>query len=125
MTFSNTDKEITLIYSSKDPISAGKQILAYAQDVKIPIHDIDLEHVEVTPTQWSEIASRMGKDVQELVNTEGPYFLKKFGDIDISSEDDWLKILVNNPAVLTAPIVMKGDKVVAMKNPQDMLQFVE
>ena len=35
------------------------------------------------------------------------------------------KILVDNPEILKAPIVMKGDKIVAMTNPRDMLYFVK
>jgi arsenate reductase len=45
--------------------------------------------------------------------------------LDELSDDDWLKLLVNNPKILKAPIVMKGDKVVMMTNPQDMLTFIE
>jgi len=41
------------------------------------------------------------------------------------SDNDWLTLLVQNPSILIAPIVMKGDKIVRMSNPQDMLTFVE
>lgn len=123
MIFANTDKEITLIYYSKEHV--GRQILAYAQSENIPIRDIDLVHVKLTATHWAELASRMGINVRDLVNTEDPDFLQKFGHLDNLSENDWLKLLVNNPDVLRAPIVMKGDKIVAMNNPQDMLYFVK
>jgi arsenate reductase len=32
---------------------------------------------------------------------------------------------MNNPKILKAPIVTKGDKIVVMTNPQDILYFVE
>ena len=123
MSFANTTKEITLIYNSQDHI--GKQILAYAQIENIPIHDIDLVHMKLTPTQWAEVAGKMGIAVQDLVNTQSPDFIQKFGHHDEFSDDDWLKVLVHNPEVLKAPIVMKGDKIVMMTNPQDMLHFVK
>lgn len=123
MIFANTNKEITLIYHSSARL--GKQILAYSQAENIPIHDIDLAHNKLTTTQWAELASRMGIKVWELVNRDGADFLQKFGNMDNLSEDDWLTLLVNNPDVLRAPIVMKGDKIVAMNNPQDMLYFVK
>lgn len=122
MIFANTDKEITLIYSSNDHVA--QQILAFAQVEKLPIHDIDLLHVKLTPTHWAELAGRMGIPVRDLVNIEGADFLQKFGDLNNLSDDDWLKLLVDNPEILRAPIVMKGDKIVAMNNPQDMLYFV-
>jgi arsenate reductase len=123
MIFANTNKEITLIYNSEEHI--GRQILAYAQIEKIPIHDIDLVHMKLSSTHWAELASRMGINVQDLVNTESSSFLQKFGHMDELSDDDWLKLLVHNPKILKAPIVIKGDKIVMMTNPQDMLYFVK
>ncbi|CAD5255083.1 MULTISPECIES: arsenate reductase family protein [unclassified Imperialibacter] len=123
MTFANSDKEITLIYNSEENI--GKQIRAYAQIENIPIHDIDLSHAKLTPTHWAELASKMGINVRDLVNTEHPNFLQKFGQIDELSDQDWLDLLVHNPEILKAPVVMKGDKIVMMSNPQDMLHFVK
>jgi arsenate reductase len=123
MIFANTDKEITLIYNSEERI--GRQILAYAQIENIPIHDIDLAHMKLTTTHWVELASRMGINLRDLVNTESSNFLQKFGHMNELSDDDWLKLLVHNPTILKAPIVMKGTKIVMMCNPQDMLYFVK
>ncbi len=123
MIFANTDKEITLIYNSDEHI--GRKILAYAQIENLPIHDIDLVHMKLTTTHWAELALRMGINVRDLVDTEAPDFLQKFGIIDQLTNDDWLNLLVHNPGILKAPIVMKGDKIVMMSNPQDMLNFVK
>lgn len=123
MIFANTDKEITLIYYSEEHI--GRQILAYAHTEKLPIHDVDLAHVRLSPTHWAELASRMNIAVKDLINTDDADFLQKFGDMNNADENDWLKLLVHNPDILRAPIVMKGTKIVQMSNPQDMLYFLE
>lgn len=123
MIFANTDKEITLIYHSGEHI--GKQILALAQAENLPIHDIDLAHMKLTPWHWAELATRMKVHIKELINTEDPDFLQKFIGVDDLSDDDWLKLLIHNPDILRAPIVMKGDKVVQMSNSQDILHFVK
>lgn len=122
MIFANTDKEITLIYHSGEHI--GRQILAFAQSEKFPIHEVDLAHVQLSPVHWAELASRMNIEVKELINTEDPDFLQKFPGRHDFDENDWLKLLVHNPDILKAPIVMKGDKVVQMTNAQEMLYFV-
>ena len=123
MIFANTDKEITLIYDSNEHI--GRQILAYAQTESLPIRDVDLAHVSLTPTHWVGLAKRMNIEVKELVNTEDPDFMQKFGNVSDLSEDNWLKLLVHNPDILRAPIVMKGEKIVMMSNSQDMLHFMD
>ena len=121
MILANTDKEITLIYNSTEHV--GRQILAYSKIENMPIHEIDLVHVKLTPSQWVGLTSKMGIKVRELVNTEDPDYIQKFGHMDSLSENDWLTLLVHNPEILKAPIVMKGDKIVMMTNPQDMLHF--
>lgn len=122
MIFQNTDKEITIIYNSDEHV--GKQILAYAQTEGLPIRDIDLKHTKITPSQWIEISGRMGLKVKDLINVEDPDFIKKFNGVTDLSDQDWLTLLTRNPEILSAPIVMKGDKVVMMSNSQDMLHFV-
>ena len=123
MAFTNTDNEITLIYNSDDHI--GKQVLAYAHTEGIPIRDIDLKNMEFTPTHWVDMAARLKIEVKELVNTENPEFFKKFGLTDQLSVKDWLNLLVHNPTILKGPIVMKGDKIKMMTNPQEMFCFVK
>lgn len=123
MIFANTDKEITLIYYSEEKV--GRQILAYAHTEKLPIRDFDLVHVKLSATHWAELASRLEIPAKELINTDDPDFLQKFGETKNLSDEDWLKLLIKNPDILKAPIVMKGKKIVQMSNPQDMLYFVE
>ncbi|MDG1334152.1 MAG: ArsC/Spx/MgsR family protein [Crocinitomicaceae bacterium] len=123
MIFANTDKEITVIYDSNEHI--GRQILAYAQTENLPIHDVDLVHQKLTPTHWVGLAKRLNIEVKNLVNTDDPDFVQKFGDVSELSEDDWLKLFVHNPDILRAPIVMKGEKIVMMSNSQDMLHFLD
>ncbi|MFT4666065.1 MAG: arsenate reductase [Ulvibacter sp.] len=123
MIFANTDKEITLIYNSEENI--GRKILAYAYIENLPVRDIDLKHIKLTSTHWAELAYRMKVNVRDLVNTEHPNFSQKFGRLDQLSDEDWLNLLIHNPAILKAAIVMKGDKVIMMCNPQEMLCFVK
>jgi arsenate reductase len=122
MIFANTDHEITLIYNSDEHI--GKQILAFIQAENLPAHTIDLVHETLSPTHWADLSVRMNMPIRDFVNTERAAFIQKFPNIKDLSDNDWLTVLVNNPDVLKAPIVMKGDKIVMMSNAQDMLRFV-
>ena len=123
MIFANTNKEITLIYNSEEHVD--RQILAYVHTENLLIHDIDLKHMKLTPTQWAELASRLNIGVRDLVNTENPNFFKKFGKVTDLTSQDWLNLLAHNPDILKAPIVMKGSKISMMSNPQEMLYFLE
>jgi len=121
-TFSKSNKEITLIYNSDDHI--GQKILAYAHSENIPVRDINLKFMKLTATHWAQLATMMNVKIRDFVNTEHPNFSQKFGKSDQLSSEDWLKLLINNPEILRAPVVIKGDKVSMMTNPQEMLGFV-
>lgn len=121
--FANTDKEITIIYSSQNPVA--KQILAYSKTEGLPIHSIDITKMPLNATQWSGIALKMNMPISELINTQSAAFIRLSETFISLSDNDWLKLLTHNPEILKAPIVMKGDKVVIMQNPQDMLRFLE
>ncbi len=123
MGFANTNKELTIIYHSDNHI--GQQILALAQAEKLPIHDIDLAHMKLTGEHWAELASKLKIEIKDLINRENPDFMQKFSGSADLSEQDWLTLLIHNPNILKAPIVMKGDKIMMMTNSQEMLQFVK
>jgi arsenate reductase len=123
MIFANTNKEITLIYNSEEPI--GRQILADALKEKITVHDIDLKHIKLTPTQWAGLASKLHLDIGELVDTKSAGFLKKFGQVEDLTSQDWLSLLAHNPDILKAPIVLKGSKTSMITSPQDVLTFLK
>jgi arsenate reductase (glutaredoxin) len=122
MIFASSEKAITLIYHSANHL--GRQILAYAQVEKLPVHDVDLAHTPVHSVHWAELAQRMGISIKELINTEHPDFMQQFSGSTDLDDHDWLTLLERNPMILKAPIVMKGDKIVMMSNPQDMLHFI-
>ena len=81
--------------------------------------------MKLTTTHWAELASKMKVNVRDLVNTEHPNFSQNYGRLNQLSDEDWLDLLINNPDILKAPIVMKGDKIIMMSNPQEMLYFVK
>ena len=120
--FSNSDRTLTLIYHSDDHL--GKSVLAYANTEGIPIRELDIAHTKISETNWAELAEKLGIPVKELVNMDHPNFKQHYADDVDLTDQDWLKFLERNPATLRAPIVMKGDKIKMMSNPQDMLHFV-
>jgi arsenate reductase-like glutaredoxin family protein len=59
------------------------------------------------------------------MNPEDPDFIQNFNRISELSVPDWLTLLIHNPQILKAKIVMKGDSISIMSNPQDILHFVK
>ncbi|MGN7513296.1 MAG: arsenate reductase family protein [Allomuricauda sp.] len=118
------NREINLYYNAET--NKGMQTLAYLQSSKNKVLDVDLSKTKVTGTQWTELAKRLGKSIKELINTEHPDFINDYGkNHNLQSDEDWLKVLENNPKVVTQPILVQGDKAVQIDTPSEVMVFLE
>lgn len=89
----------------------------------MPVREIEVSHTHVSGTQWSELASRLGIAIADLINKEHPNYSQKH-EKDVDMEDhNWLKFLEHNTETLRAPIAMKGENIRLVEDPQDMLHF--
>ncbi len=117
-------REVKLFYNAET--NKGMQTLAYLKSSNKKILDVNLDKVKVTATQWTELAKLLGKPIKELINTEHPDFVDKYGkNAELQDENDWLKVLEKNPKVVTQPILVNGDRAVQIDTPSDVVAFLE
>ncbi|MHA7830596.1 MAG: arsenate reductase family protein [Flagellimonas sp.] len=118
------NREVKLFYNAET--NKGMQTLAYLKSSKKKVLDIDLSKTKVTGTQWTELAKLLGKPIKDLINTEHPDFMNKYGkDPDLYDDEDWLKVMENNPKVVTQPILVNGDQAVQIDAPSEVMRFLE
>ncbi|WP_421801723.1 arsenate reductase family protein [Flagellimonas sp.] len=123
-TIATDNREINLYYNAET--NKGMQTLAYLESSEKKVLGIDLSKTKVTGTQWTELAERLGKPIKELINTEHPDFINDYGKSHKpQSNKDWLKVLENNPKVVTQPILVHGDRAVQIDTPSEVLVFLE
>ncbi len=115
------ENQLTLIYSSNTRV--GRWTLSYLEGIDKPFLAIDLAKTKVADTQWAEIADSMGVRIGDLVDkrqleieTEGT---KDFDD------NDWLKIIQKNDAVISYPIAIMGQRVEQIINAPAIMEFFE
>ena len=120
----STDKnEIKLFFNSNSSI--GKQIHAYVVASERKILAIDISKTKVTGTQWAELAKGLNLSISDLINKEHPDFTKDYDKHIDLEEHDWLKIIENNPAILTAPIAIIGERYVQLHSPSEFIKYIE
>nr|WP_321228201.1 ArsC/Spx/MgsR family protein [uncultured Psychroserpens sp.] len=112
-----------IYYSSKSSI--GKKTLAYLKASHKDLLDIDITKTKVTGTQWKEIAQNLDVTIDNLVDKNVMDFTAyKDSNADLS-ETDWIKVLNNNPEVLTYPIVILGKDFYQIHNPSEIEKLLE
>lgn len=123
-TIATDNREINLYYNAET--NKGMQTLAYLESSEKKVLGIDLSKTKVTATQWTELAERLGKPIKELINTQHPDFINDYGkNHKLQSDEDWLKVLENNPKVVTQPILVHSDRAIQIDTPSEVLVFLE
>ncbi len=59
----------------------------------------------------TEVIKKLGVKPQEIIRTQEADYKQKYKGKDFIDEE-WIKILVENPKLIRRPIVVKGDKAV-------------
>jgi len=115
-----SDWEVVLFFNPNS--ITAKKTLDYAKAEDLPIRDIDILKIPLTGTQLKELADRLDLEIEELVNKNHPSFYKHFGNPELFDED-WIKILKQNPEFLKGPIAIKGSKTVLVEKPSDIIKL--
>ena len=114
--------KITFYYNSNSNVD--KQTLAYVQDSLKKILTIDVSKTKVSDTQWAEIATKLNLTLGDLVNKNHPDFTKNYNSDTVLSEDDWIKVIQNNPDVIANAILVIEDKFYKIETPSQVRQLL-
>lgn len=117
---STSDGQITLFYNSRS--QSGKQALAYARTHGLPIEEIDILKTPLTGTQITELANRLGINIEEMVNQEHYKYRRKF-TAQCFDPEDWITVIQNHPEIMKQPIALRGNRTVLVETPTDIIRI--
>ena len=115
-----SNRQITLFYDANSSIA--KQTLAFAKAEGFAIREIDILKTPLTGTQIVELANDLKLKVKDFINQEHPAYISKFEPHELST-DDWLKMIQKNPEIMKQPIALRGDKIILVETPTDILKI--
>jgi arsenate reductase-like glutaredoxin family protein len=113
--------EIKFLYNGNK--MEDKEAYGYALTLhKHKINELDISKNDMTPTQFSELASRLDKRIIDLFDKGSEYFKEKIQDKDIV-ESDLLSILVREKSALKTPILIAHDFAKVIEYPRDTIKM--
>lgn len=115
-----SNRQITIYYSSQSV--RAKQALAYAKSEGFRVQEIDILKTKITGTQLVELAKKLHLEVADLVNQDSPAYEAVFEHHNLSTED-WVKMIQHNPQIMKQPIALRGDKIILVETPTDILKI--
>jgi arsenate reductase-like glutaredoxin family protein len=101
------DKNLTTLYYHPDNKNVNPY-LAIMKTLKTKIRSIDLSQAKLTSLQWSELATFLSVDADNLIHKEHPYIKQT---------------LQTHPEVLLNPIVLSGTKAIIAEHPNDITRL--
>ncbi len=84
-----------------------------------------VEYLKTPPsaTELKSLLKKLGLNVQEIIRKKESLFIEKYKDKKLSDEK-WMEVLVKNPILIERPIVVKGNKAVIGRPPENVLTLL-
>ena len=85
-----------------------------------------VEYLKNTPTEEEikKLLKMLGMKAEEVVRKGEPIYKEKFASKKLT-ETQWIKALAKNPILIERPIVVKGDKAIIGRPPENVLKFIK
>ena len=87
--------------------SKSRAILEHLDENNVPFEIIDFMETPLTEMELSTLLKKLNTDVQGLIRKNDRLYQEKFAGKDYS-EEEWIKILTENPSLIQRPILIKG-----------------
>lgn len=107
------DKEFLFIYNSKK--KQDREAAGYMQTLNIKLNEQDVSKNMLTETQLVAAIEKLNVSLNDMLDVD------KKGDTDYS-ENDLLKLLVNDPGSLKTPFVLSRKKSFFIESPLNLIK---
>lgn len=82
-------------------------------------------YVDEPPTQkeLTELIKKLGIKAEQLVRKKEKLYKEEYADKKMTQRD-WIQALSKNPILIERPILIKGDKAVLGRPPENVLELI-
>ena len=91
--------------------SKSRAGLQYLQNKNTDIEIVEYLKQPLTVGELSEIVNKLGIKPIELIRKNEDYYKKELKGKELTDEE-WIKIMAENPRLIERPIIVSGDKAV-------------
>ncbi|WP_332032693.1 ArsC/Spx/MgsR family protein [Kaistella sp.] len=104
--------------------SKSRAILEHLDENNVPFEIIDFIETPLTELELKTLLKKLNTDVQGLIRKNDMLYQERYMGKDFS-EDEWIKILVENPSLIQRPILIKGSVAMVGRPIENVRFFIE
>lgn len=103
--------------------SKSRQTLQLIKDAGEDVEII--EYLNQTPTEkeLSAVLEKLGMNAEDILRKGEDIYKQNYKGKTFSNEE-WIKIMIENPKLIERPIVIKGEKAVLGRPPENVNEFL-
>lgn len=103
--------------------SKSRQTLQLIREAGKEVQVIEYLKKPPTEAELRELIRCLGYTPEELIRKNEAIFKEKFKDKQYT-QDEWIKIMVENPVLIERPIVVAGNKAVLGRPPENVFSLI-
>jgi len=97
--------------------------LKYLEEKGYDLEIVKYMNDSLSENELKEVISKTGKKPVEFVRIQEKEYKENYKDKELS-DDEWIKVLVENPKLLQRPIVVNGEKAVLANPPEKVEEII-
>lgn len=87
--------------------SKSNAVLEYLDENGVPFEIINIIEDPLSELEIKTILKKLNQEVSHIIRKSEKLYLEKYAGKDLS-EEEWIKILAENPSLIQRPILIKG-----------------
>ena len=111
----------TIVYHNAR-CSKSREVCHLLQEKKITFKTIEYLKTPLTEIQLRSILKKLGMKAEDIVRKKELLYEKKYKNKK-RTEEQWIKVLAQNPLLIERPIVVNGHRAVIGRPPNHVLEI--
>ncbi|MDF2552209.1 MAG: hypothetical protein K0R36_354 [Chryseobacterium sp.] len=104
--------------------SKSNAVLEYLDENGVPFEIINIIEDPLSVLELKTVLKKLNEDVSHIIRKEEKLYQEKYAGKDFT-EDEWLKILSENPSLIQRPILIKGSVAMLGRPVENVKFFIE
>ncbi len=117
------EEEETLILYHNNRCAKSRQALKILENSGLKFDTIEYLKKPLTEKEIKNLLKLLQLNAENIIRKGELLYKEKFATTNIS-ENEWIKILANNPVLIERPILVKGNKAILARAPEKILELL-